>query len=141
MTAEDKREFQNLKMEIQTLLNTGIEHLKEVIELKTENIEEKQDRTIVQTTKTNGTVIKHTEQITELIIEQARIVTLLELAVNHTIENCPHTKTVNELRDAKIEITGADKWKKRFETMLIVTLTFVATLVSVFTFLSKYNPN
>lgn len=110
------------KDDIQQMHDMTINHIKEILTLTTNNLKSDLIAIKEQTTKTNGRV------------------TALEKNLPHTSENCPYSSTIKELRDRSVEIRGESKWKERFKTILIVVISCVSTLVTVFTFLSKYNP-
>lgn len=123
---------------IESIFDKGIKTIEKVLDLKTKNLEDKQDTTIIQTTKTNGTVIRHTEQITSLIIEQSRIVTLLTESLTHP--NCPQNMKMDALWERHITEKGVGKWKDRLGTFLVAALSSVLTAFLIFEFILNYTP-
>lgn len=123
---------------IQNIFERGITQLKDLFNEKTINITDKQDATIAQTTKTNGTVIKHTDQITALIIEQSRIVTLLTESLTHP--NCSQNMKMDSLWEKHITEKGVGKWKDRLGTFMVAALSSLLTAFLIFEFILNYTP-
>jgi hypothetical protein len=110
------------KEDIQQMHDVTINHIREILTLTTNNLKTELVEIKEQTTKTNGRV------------------TSLERNLPHTALNCPHTSTINTLRDLSVEKAGEKKWKSSFRVVLTVFLSFVGTLITVFAFLKLYNP-
>jgi hypothetical protein len=75
-----------------------------------------------------------------LIIEQARIVTLLSDAVNHTTLNCPQNEKMELLWENHITDKGVAKWKDRLGTFVVAALSSLLTAFLIFEFILKYKP-
>ena len=116
MTREDHTQ-------IKELFQTGIDHINAIQDLKMKLIEQKLDSIIVQTTKTNGTVRRHSEQLAD--IEQGKW---------HSIATCPQAVVVNEVRDSMI--TGKSI-KKLIVTSITITGIIVAIVIGIIDTLSK----
>ena len=106
MTTADQKIIKEMTMEL-------IGHFEEVLDLKLQIINHKLDATIIQTTKTNGSVQGHSERIRSL-----------EARIPHTIANCPQQNTIQELRDESIT-------KKSMKKMLVTTVLVIGTLVGI----------
>ena len=100
------------------------ESIKEIIELKLKNIEDKLDRTIIQTTKTNGTVTRHTEQIFEGLAHYAELKSEISNGLAHSTETCPHKSTIVELRDGMMTA-------KSMKRLMISGITITGIVVGV----------
>lgn len=111
------------KTEIREMFSEGIEHIKE---LQTEHwklFEEKLNRIDEKVTKTNGTVIKHTEQISDL-----------QKNLPHSIDKCPQASTIKELYENRITTKAMRKM-----IISVITLTGIITtiIVSIVSFLES----
>lgn len=119
------------KAEIKEMFGEGINHLRELQEQhyklfdeKLNRLSEKSDQIDAKVTKTNGTVLKHTEQIFAL-----------EKNLPHTIEQCPQSATIKDLYENRI--TNKAMRKMIFS---VITLTGIITtiIVSIVSFLESH---
>lgn len=113
MTEKDVKMIKESQQEL-------IEHLTEVLDLKFELVNRKLDATIVQTTKTNGTIINHERRLTEI-----------EREIPHTISRCPQNQIIQTLRD---EMITKKSIKRMFITMVAVLgglIGIVATILAM----------
>lgn len=88
-----------------------IKHISEILDLKLTIINNKLDATVIQTTKTNGSVLNHSERI--LTLEQNK---------THTVTNCPQQPIIQEMRDEMIT-------RKSIKKMLLTTVTAIGLIV------------
>jgi len=99
--------------QIKDLFQTGIDHINAIQDLKMKLIEQKLDSIIDQTTKTNGNVRRHSEQIAD--IEQGKW---------HSIVTCPQAKVISEVRDSMI--TG-----KSIKRLVVTSITITGIIVAI----------
>lgn len=114
MTKQDKQEM--------TLVFTdAIKNFKQIEILERELITQQLDRIEEQVKKTNGTVIKHSEQLNKLDRE-----------LPHTTTNCPQNVRVEELWNNRV--TEKKMWK-----ITIAVASFISIVVGiVFTFIQIF---
>lgn len=99
--------------QIKELFQTGIDHINAIQDLKMKLIEQKLDSIIDQTTKTNGTVRRHSEQLADI-----------ENGKWHSIVTCPQSKVVNEVRDSMIT-------SKAIKRLIISSITITGIVVAI----------
>ena len=99
--------------QIKELFQTLIDHINAIQDLKMKLIEQKLDSIIDQTTKTNGTVRRHSEQLAD--IEQGKW---------HSIVTCPQAKVVSEVRDSMIT-------SKSIKRLIISSITITGIVVAI----------
>lgn len=109
------------KKEIQGMLDNVTSHLAQVRQLEMQIIDGKLDSIIEQTTKTNGTVRKHTEQLG-----------VLEKLFPHSQESCPNKKVIQELRDDFVVQNGLKKWKAAFLVAMGVISGAIVSFLTIY---------
>ena len=100
------------KDDIKEMLNTAIEHIKEVQAEVMKNVNGTLVRIEAQTTKTNGRV------------------TALEKTLPHVAENCPNKPILDKLNEHYMETKGASKWGR---TLLNIAVSFISAVVGFLT--------
>ncbi len=120
MTKADKQEIKEMLME-----NLG--HIEKTLDLKLKNVQEKidpiiqkLDATIVQTTKTNGSVRDHSEKIFKL-----------EQKIQHSIADCPQQSVITEMRDDMITGKGIKKLLITAVGVIGGIVAIVATIIAL----------
>lgn len=124
MTSADKQEIRELLMSnldhIKETIDMKISSLDDTVNLKLINVEQKIDysikkleETVVQTTKTNGSVRTQGERITSL-----------EGRIPHTLANCPQQPIIMEMRDDMIT-------RKSIKKMLVTVVAVIGSIVAI----------
>jgi len=112
MTPQDREE-------IQARIDAAVVNLNAIRKLEHENILDKLDAIITQTTLTNGTVRKHTEQIS-----------LLDRMLPHTSDNCPNKTKIDAVYMSHVTNSAMKKW---FITSITITSLLVGIVVALAT--------
>ena len=115
--------------DIKELFASGIDHIKELQELKMALIEQKLDSIIEQTTKTNGTVRGHTDQIA-----------LLSRSLPHTVDGCPQNERIQAIWEDRVAQKGVKQWKIAVMALAVRLISSLGTIIAVFEFILKYKP-
>jgi len=105
---------------IKETIDMKISSLDDTVNLKLINVEQKIDysikkleETVVQTTKTNGSVRTQGERITSL-----------EWRIPHTLANCPQQPVIMEMRDDMIT-------RKSIKKMLVTVVAVIGSIVAI----------
>jgi hypothetical protein len=115
--------------EIKELFADGIAHINQVQELKMKLIDQKLDSIIEQTTRTNGTVRKHTEQLG-----------LLEKSLPHSVDGCPQNMRIAQMWEERAVGKGVKSWKIAVGSGAVAVISAIVTCIAIFEFILKYNP-
>jgi len=122
MTAVFESAMSNFKI-VETLERELIMGQLTRIEEKTIEIGKKVD-------KTNGSVLRHTEEIFQLKSKPP-----------HTSSDCPQKDIIQGLYDDHQQNLGVSKWKTTVIALAAGFVGAVAAVVAVFEFILKYNPS
>lgn len=99
---------------------------REIITQQLDRIEEKTIEIKERVEKTNGSVLRHTEEIFQL-----------KQSVQHTIDGCPQKEVIQKLHDNYQQNAGIAKWKMAIIAVLSSVAGAVGAVVAVFELLIK----
>lgn len=108
------------KEEITEVFTLALSNFKQIEKLERELISQQLDRIEEQVKKTNGTVIRHTEQLTKL-----------EKELPHNITSCPQNNRVDELWNDRLT-------SKKIVKIVLGAASFTGVIVGVIFTIIKY---
>ncbi len=116
------------KNEIQVMLDAAISHLNQIRKLENENIANKLDSLILQTTIANETLKDHGDKINTL-----------ERMLPHTAENCPHKNKMDLMWEDRLTNNGVKKRRFSVVTLLGGIIAGIVGAIAIFEYIFNHS--